>query len=78
MKSLDKLTNGQQGVVSSLAGGRTFLSRITAMGFTPDAGVSIIRNEGCGPLLVTLRDTQVALGRGEAAKIMMKEESCEY
>lgn len=78
MKSLDKLTKGKQGFVYTFEGSRTFLSRVTAMGFTPNEKVSIIRNDGYGPILVAIRDTEVALGRGEAAKIMMKEENCEY
>lgn len=74
MKSLDELTKGEKGVVATLIGGGAFLSRITAMGFTPNTAVFINRNNGRGPLLVTLRDTEVALGRGEAEKIIIQEE----
>ncbi|MBI9109458.1 MAG: ferrous iron transport protein A [Spirochaetales bacterium] len=77
MKSLDRLLKGQQGVIAYLTGGRKFLSRITAMGFTPDVMVSVVRNGGRGPIIASLRDTEVALGRGEAAKIMIKGDSCE-
>ena len=77
MKSLDSLAKGNEGVIRSLKGGRKFLSRISAMGFTPDARFKVIRNEGRGPVIVSLRDTNVALGRGEAAKINIKENSCE-
>ena len=73
MKSLDSLHTGERGVISSLEGGEKFLSRATAMGFTPDTDVSVIRNGRRGPLIVSLRDTEVAIGRGEAEKISVRE-----
>ena len=73
MKSLDHLPSGRKAVIQSLEGGGRFLSRITAMGFTPETPVSVIRNGLGGPLIVGIRDTEVAIGRGEAAKIKIKE-----
>ena len=78
MKSLDTLSRGQSGIITSFKSGGRFLSRITAMGFTLDVGVLVIRNSGRGPIIVSLRDTDVALGRGEARKIIIKEVSCGY
>ena len=73
MKSLDRIPSGSRGVISALRGGELFLSRITAMGFTPETDISVIRNGRRGPLIVSLRDTEVAIGRGEAAKISIRE-----
>jgi ferrous iron transport protein A len=56
-----------------LSGSEKFISRATAMGFTPDTDVSVLRNRGLGPLIVSLRDTEIAIGRSEAAKITLKE-----
>jgi len=42
---------------------------MAALGFTPGAEVTIVQNFGHGPLIVLLRDTRVALGRGEAGKV---------
>jgi ferrous iron transport protein A len=72
MTSLTLLENGQNAVVRNLTGGQRFISRASAMGFTPDTPVTMMQNLGRGPVLVYLRDTQVALGRGEAAKIQVE------
>ena len=69
---LCSLGNGQTGIVRGLAGGQHFVSRASAMGFTPDTTVTMVQNRGRGPVLVYLRDTQVALGRSEAAKIQVE------
>jgi ferrous iron transport protein A len=52
-------------------GGHQFLSRLASLGFTPGAHLEVIQNFGHGPIIVRLRDTRVALGRGEAKKILV-------
>lgn len=44
------------------------------LGFTPGTRVTVIQNYGHGPLIVRVRDTRVALGRGEAEKILVRRE----
>jgi len=66
------LEKDQTVVVSGLSGDQRFVSRASAIGFTPDTPVTMMQNIGRGPVLVYLRDTQVALGRGEAAKIQVE------
>ncbi len=69
--TLADLHVGQQAMVRRLQGGKAFISRLAAMGFTPGTPVSIIRKSGTGPVLVRLRGAQVALGHIEAEKIML-------
>ncbi len=69
MVPLNKLGVGEVGVVRGLNGGRGVVSRLAALGFTPDAEVTMMQNFGRGPIIVTVRDTRIALGRGEAGKI---------
>jgi ferrous iron transport protein A len=45
---------------------------MVGLGFTPGAVVTILQNYGRGPLLVTVRDTRVALGRGEALRVLIE------
>lgn len=76
MGTLDSLRNGEVAVVHDLVGGRGFVSRACAMGFTPNAEVTVVQNFGRGPLIIFLRGSLVALGRGEARKIqVMRKES---
>lgn len=67
--ALSALHPGERGIVAELLGGRGVLGRMAALGFTPGAEVTIVQNFGHGPLIVLLRDTRVALGRGEAGKV---------
>ena len=39
------------------------------------APLVVLQNPGHGPMLVNVRDTRIALGRGEAMKILVEETS---
>ena len=69
---LSALRPGERGVVIGLAGGRGLLGRMTSLGFTPGAEVTIVQNFGRGPLIARVRDARIALGRGEASKIHVR------
>ncbi|MEA3349331.1 MAG: FeoA family protein [Chloroflexota bacterium] len=71
MAPLNSLESGAVGVVQDLNGGRGFVSRAVALGFTPGTEVAMVQNFRRGPLIVVVRDTHVALGRGEAKKIQV-------
>jgi ferrous iron transport protein A len=73
LKSLGEMAVGQCCIVRQLHGGREFLSRMAAMGFTVGAEVKVIRNYRRGPLITLIRDTRVALGRGEALKVLVED-----
>ncbi|MDM7998430.1 MAG: metal-dependent transcriptional regulator [Dehalococcoidia bacterium] len=68
---ISELKAGQSGVVRSFAGGRGMLGRCLSMGFTPGSPVRMIENYGRGPVLVSVCDTEVALGREIARRIMV-------
>ncbi len=68
---LMELLPGKPAVIRRLEGGRPVLSRLAAMGFTPGAAITVLRSSDHGPLLVSLRGSRVALGRGEAAHIFV-------
>ena len=74
MAPLSSLGSGAVGVVQDLNGGRGFVSRAVALGFTPGTKVAMVQNFSRGPLIVVVRDTHVALGRGEAAKIQIRRQ----
>jgi ferrous iron transport protein A len=70
--SLTELAAGDHATVMAFTFGRGVVTRLASLGFTPGALVSMIQNYGRGPLIVSVRGAQVALGRGEAAKIMVE------
>ena len=69
---LADLAAGQSGTVLSLSGGHGFWGRMAALGFTPGAEVAVIRNSGHGPLIVSVLDTRIALGRGQAQHVHVR------
>jgi Fe2+ transport system protein FeoA len=69
---LSRLAAGRQAVIHSLEGGHEFRSRVANLGFTAGAPISVRQNYGHGPILVSLRGTLVALGRAEAAKVLVR------
>ena len=72
--TLSDLAPGEVGVVHKLTGGWGFTSRLATLGFTPGARLTMVQNFGRGPLIVSIRGTRIALGRGEAAKIYVTKE----
>ena len=72
--ALDRLPPAAKASIVSLHGGRCFVSRLAALGFVPGAPITVVQNYGHGPLIVLVRQARVALGRGEAAHIMVHPE----
>lgn len=72
MAPLSSLGGGEVGVVQGLNGGRGFISRAVALGFAPGTRVEMVQNFRRSPLIVLVRDTYIALGRGEAGKIVIR------
>lgn len=70
--TLADLAPGEQATVIDLQGGPGFIGRMSALGFTPGANVRIIRNSGHGPIIVSILDTQIALGRGRAKRVSVR------
>ena len=69
---LSSLETGERGVVVELIGGHGLLGRMTSLGFTPGAEVTILQNFGRGPLIARVRDARIALGRGEAKHVRVR------
>ncbi len=70
--SLNTLAIDDQATLLSFNIGRSETTRLVSLGFTPGATINMTQNYGHGPLIVTVRGTRVALGRGEATKIFVK------
>ncbi len=69
--TLADLQTGEQATILSLRGGHGFIGRMAALGFTPGSTVRMMRNSGSGPIIVSVLDTQIALGRGQAAHVQV-------
>ncbi len=72
--SLSKLAADKLATILSFSSGRLETMRLASLGFTPGARIAMTQNYGRGPLIVTVRGTRVALGRGEAEQIFVQPE----
>lgn len=64
---------GRKVRLQKIDAGRKLIHRLTELGLTPGVELTIIQDSG--PLLLAVRDSRVAIGRGMAHK--MQVESCE-
>jgi Fe2+ transport system protein FeoA len=69
---LSSVRTGESVEIRALEGGHQFVARLASLGFTPGARLTVVQNYGRGPIIVRLRDTRVALGRGEALKVIVE------
>lgn len=68
---LSDLPAGKIGVVCRLEGDKEFMNRIASLGFTPGAQVSVLNNPSRGPMIVSMYNAHLALGRQEADLIQV-------
>ena len=64
---------GELVTVSEVRAGRGLQRRLADMGLTPGVQIRVINSQMPGPVLIDLRGSRVALGRGIAQKIAVKE-----
>jgi ferrous iron transport protein A len=67
-----ELPSGAKAVVRGLVGGPVFAGRLASMGVAADAPLEVLQNRAHGPVLILVRGTRIALGRGEAAKVLVE------
>jgi Fe2+ transport system protein FeoA len=65
------LKEGEEGIIHSVSGGLGLIGRLASMGLTSGMRVKVVRNIG-GPLIVTTNGTRIAIGRGQAQKIIVR------
>jgi ferrous iron transport protein A len=76
---LAMLPVGIRGKITRICGGRGLVRRLSDMGFIPDVEVKVVHSYAShnpghgGPLVVEVKDSRIALGRGVSMKIMVRE-----
>ena len=64
------LGNGEEGIIHAISGDHALISRLAGMGIVLNTRIRFLRASG-GLVIVQVADTRVALGAGEAAKILV-------
>ena len=68
---LAMLPEGCRATVAALMGGRGLVRRLSEIGFTPGVEVVLLKSGSPGPVLVGVRGSRVALGRGVAMRVLV-------
>jgi Fe2+ transport system protein FeoA len=75
MNELVKLTSlkeGDWGIIHSIEGGSAVTGRLAGMGIFPNARFRLTQISG-GLIVIEVTDTKIALGQGDASKILVKK-----
>jgi ferrous iron transport protein A len=68
--SLAQVPPGKRARVETVQGGRGLVSRLAALGIISGTVVTVLANAGAGPVILEARGSRLALGRGQAARII--------
>ena len=68
---LTMAVRGQLVRLTKIMAGRKLTHRLTELGLTPGVNLEVLHDHG-GPLLLAVRDSRLALGRGMASKILVE------
>jgi len=64
---------GKRGEVVLMVGGKGMVNRLCALGLTPETQVCVTKKAPSGgPILLGVRSTEIAIGRGVASKVLIK------
>lgn len=72
VKTLLQMKKGEKGRVLLVRGGRGKVLRLAELGVTPGEEV-ILMQKSFGPIIVKVKDTTLALGKGLAESIFIEE-----
>lgn len=70
---LSFLQTGHEAIVKEMVGGEGMRRRLAGMGITRGTGVKVIQNDAGGPVIISVREGRLALGRGITLKILVEE-----
>lgn len=68
---LTSIATGQRVQVTSVSAGRRAKHRLASFGLIPGTQLEIIQSQ-CGPMLIAIGDTRIAVERGIAHKVLVQ------
>ncbi len=68
---LTMVSIGKPVKLAEIRAGQQLTHRLAELGLTPGVDLEVIQNQG-GPLVLAVRDSRLALGRGMAGKIFVE------
>jgi len=71
VRLLSKVPAGETVKLAGIEAGRGLNSRLASMGLVPNVEITVINNSHPGPLVISVKNSKMMLGRGMAHKIMV-------
>jgi Fe2+ transport system protein FeoA len=65
------LAIGRKAIIHSLHGGHVACKRLNELGLVPEAIVEMVRKINHGPVMIRVKGSKLALGRGLALKVQV-------
>ncbi len=69
---LSMIDSGEEVTLIDIRGGRGVRSKLYSMGLVPGVNLRILSRNGSGPLMIEVKDSRLAIGRGIAEKIIVE------
>ena len=69
---LSLIDPGEEVTLIDIEGGRGLRSKLYSMGLVPGATLKILSRSGSGPVMIAVKDSRLAIGRGMAEKIIVE------
>ena len=73
MLTLDIVSDGEEVKVVEIKGGRGVVTRLYELGLVPGAKIKVFKSNKPGPMVIEVKGTKVAIGRGAARKIVVEK-----
>lgn len=69
---LSMIDPGKEVTLIDINGGRGIRSKLYSMGLVPGVTLKILNRSGSGPVMIAVKDSRLAIGRGMAEKIIVE------
>jgi len=69
---LSRIDPGKEVTLIDIRGGRGVRSKLYSMGLVPGVNLKILNRCGSGPVMIAVKDSRLAIGRGMAEKIIVE------
>jgi len=71
IKPLDKIGAGTAVRIVTIEAGHGLKNRLAAMGLLADVQIRVVRNDGAGQIIISVKNSKVILGRGMSHKVFV-------
>ena len=71
IEPLDKIGAGTTVRIVTIEAGNGLKNRLAAMGLLADVQIRVVRNDGAGQIIISVKNSKVILGRGMSHKVFV-------